>query len=42
MTTLVAAAVAQLHCGRLRSARRVIGSWIAASGVLLPGRSLIT
>jgi hydrogenase/urease accessory protein HupE len=41
LTTLVAAAVVTLQRGWLRIAWRVLGSWIAASGVLLLGWSLI-
>lgn len=41
LTTLVAASVAAWHSGWLRIAWRVIGSWIAASGLLLLGWSLL-
>jgi len=39
-STLVAAAAVAWHRGRLRIAWRVVGSWIAASGLLMLGWSL--
>ena len=40
LTTLVAATVVSFQAGWLRIAWRVLGSWIAASGILLLGWSL--
>jgi hydrogenase/urease accessory protein HupE len=42
VATLVAAAVVSLQRGWLRIAWRVLGSWIAASGLLLLGWSFVT